>query len=98
MKDYATVKSAEYKENQLAIAENESFLLAAGTRGFKAFLAKAEEMKKAYSDISKIKDAEQLHMNKGRLDIINWVLSWPALAEQAVENTKAYLDYIKLDP
>lgn len=88
MKDYATVRSAEYKENQLAIAENESFLLAAETPGFKAFLAKAEEMKKTYSDISKIKDAEQLHMNKGRLDILNWVLAWPALAEQTIAYLK----------
>lgn len=86
------------KETRLALAENESFLLAAETPGFKAFLAKAEQMKTQYSDISRIKDAEQLHMNKGRLDIINWVLSWPALAEQAVEDQKAYLDFLKLNP
>lgn len=76
------------KEAALALEENESFLLAAQSPGFKAFLAKAELMKSQYSDISKIKDAEQLHMNKGRLDILNWVLAWPALAEQTIAYLK----------
>lgn len=86
-------RDAEEKEAHLALAEDESFLLAAETPGFKAFIAKAEEMKKTYSDISRIKDAEQLHMNKGRLDIIGWILSYTDLTEQSVERTKAYLDF-----
>jgi hypothetical protein len=86
------------KEAALAIEENESFLLAAQSPGFKAFLAKAELMKSQYSDISKIKSIEEFHMNKGRLDILTWILSWPALAEQAVEDQKAYLDFLKLNP
>lgn len=51
--------------------------------GWKEIISKVEELKVAYSDLSRINTTETLFYSKGQLDILNWLLSWEPLVREA---------------
>lgn len=53
------------------------------TPGYKHVLDLVETMIAEYSDITRITNVENLHYNKGRLDILLWLKNLKAVYEEA---------------
>jgi hypothetical protein len=55
-------------------------------RGWKDLLEDAEKMKNAYKDISPLTTVEELWYAKGRVDILDWLLTLKQTSEEAFKD------------
>jgi hypothetical protein len=69
-------KLQSYYENQFSMM---------ATPGWKEFVEDAEQMFKALNNVLPIQTEQELQLKRGQLDILNWVISRKAVAEQTYE-------------
>ena len=55
-------------------------------KGWKDCLEKAKEMTDAYNDIRNLNTSDDLWLNKGRLDMLDWLLTWEESVNKAFED------------
>jgi tRNA-dihydrouridine synthase len=72
----------------LAIQENEAYLDLFEHPGMRLLMDRVMLLRNAYNRISSVKTMEEFHMNQGRMDILNWLISWPELCKEALEQNK----------
>jgi hypothetical protein len=85
---YTTEDFEEERERLLSIEEDEAYLDLYEHRGMRLLLERIEQLRNGYNRISGVKDVAEFHMNQGRLDILNWVLNWPDMCRQSLEQNK----------
>lgn len=56
------------------------------SKGWEDLLEDIEPMVSNYSDITTVTTVEELYLNKGRMDILNWLVGMKALTEKAYED------------
>lgn len=62
----------------------ERFSMMAST-GWKDFIEDAEQMFKALNNVLPIQNETELHLKRGQLDILNWIISLKSVTEQSYE-------------
>jgi len=55
------------------------------TQGWVDLIDDVSKMKEVYDNLLNINSLEDLHMRKGQLDILNWILTLKQVSEQAYE-------------
>jgi len=55
------------------------------SRGWADLIDDVSKMKEVYDNLLNINSLEDLHMRKGQLDILNWILTLKQVSEQAYE-------------
>ena len=78
----------EDPEDILAIQENELYLDLFEHPGMRLLMDRVVLLRNAYNRISGVKTMEEFHMNQGRMDILNWLISWPELCKEALEQNQ----------
>lgn len=73
-------KLQSYYENQFSMM---------ATPGWQEFIEDAEEMFKSINNVMPIQTEQELHLRRGQLDILNWVISRKGVAEQSYEQLQS---------
>lgn len=55
------------------------------SQGWKEFMEDADNMFKSLNNVLPIQNETELHVKRGQLDILNWILSLAAATEQSYE-------------
>ena len=71
--------------NKLEDYYTERFSMMA-SEGWKQLIEDAQIMRDNYADIMSIQTADELNFRKGRLDILDWILSLKDISESTYEN------------
>ena len=56
------------------------------TEGWKELIEDAEELHKSLNNVLPIQTEQELHLKRGQLDILNWIINLKGMTERAYES------------